>query len=292
MKRYLKHALAAAFVVLTMATTACSGIDVQAQSAKTITIAEVSGYDDDVAVTRLWKHLLEQKGYTVEIQNLDLGAGFAGMARGDIDAYMAVWLPATHSVYMKQYQDQLHVIKPSYYDNDRMVLAVPDSVDEQTISDVAANPGTYGGRIVGIEPGSGEMEILRNDVMPKYGMDEFNLVDGSTPAMLAALKKAANAKQPTVAALWTPHWAFDTLPIRPLEDDKGAWPKPDGSHVVVSKQFTSEHAQVAEWFSNTRFTDDQLTSLMAAVHSAENPDAGVEKWLAENQDVVASWTKG
>lgn len=214
----LKFALA---LVPLVAIASCSNIDTPSSSGRTITLSQVDGFDDDVAVTSLWKHLLEEEGYTVNIQSLDLAAAFTGMSRGDVDGYMAAWLPSTHGQYVEKYKNDLTVLDP-YYDNDKLVLAVPDFVDAKTISDVAADPGEYGNQVVGIEPGAGMMGLLRDDVMPAYGMDGMNLVEGSTPAMLAELKNAVRDHEPVVAALWTPHWAFAQMDIRPLEDDKGA----------------------------------------------------------------------
>src|SRR5690625_3757274 len=166
MMRLLRNVLITGCVVAMLGITSCSGIDVREQARKTITIAEGSGYDDDVAVTRLWKHLLEQRGYIVEIENLDLAPGFAGMARGDIDAYMTTWLPTTHREHVDKFRDQLHVVDPNdpYYDNNRLDLAVPEFVDATKISDVAGKPEDYEGRIVGIEPGASQMGILKDEL--------------------------------------------------------------------------------------------------------------------------------
>lgn len=272
-----------------LASCSSTSFDSGSSSDKSITIAQVDGFDDDVAVTALWKHLLEAKGYTVTIQSLDLAAAFTGMSRGDIDAYLDAWLPSTHGQYVNKYKSDLTVLDP-YYTNDRLVLAVPDFVPAKTISDVASDPGTYGNQIVGIEPGSGEMEVLRKTVMPAYGMSQVDLVEGSTPAMLAELKSAVRDHKPVVAALWTPHWAFAQMKIRVLEDDKHAWPAPDGSQIVLSNDYAKDHTQVTDWFRNTKLTDDQLSSLMADIHAAGSADQGVKTWLKDNSEVVGDWT--
>lgn len=279
-----------AFISL-VALTSCSNSDAPNSSSKTITIAQVEGWDDDVAITALWKHLLEEKGYTVNLVSLDVAVAFTGMSRGDVDAYMGAWLPSTHKAYLAKVKQDVTVLKP-WNTNDRMVLAVPDFVDAKTISEVASNPSEYGNQIVGIEPGAGEMEILPRDVMPAYGMGKWDLVKGSTPAMLAQLKKAVQNRTPIVTALWTPHWAFSEMDIRPLVDDKHAWPAADGTSIVLSNEFAQANPEVVSWFRNTQLTDEQTTSLMGEVHSATSPAAAVKTWLKDNGDVVAHWTEG
>ncbi|MFC7739999.1 hypothetical protein ACFQXA_02055 [Nocardiopsis composta] len=56
-------------------------------------------------------------------------------------------------------------------------------------------------------------------------------------------------------------------------------------------RFASDGRQVTEWSARTEFTGDRLTSLMAEIDEAGDPDTGVETWPAESEDAVASWTQ-
>ena len=69
------------------------------------------------------------------------------------------------------------------------------------------------------------------------------------------------------------------MPIKALEDDRQGWPKPDGSHVVLSKKFAEKHADVRGWMENSKLTDEQYASLMLAVSEAKDPAEGAKKWL-------------
>lgn len=286
----------AAFIgcaALLASASACSGVSSAGSqpSAKTVTVATVAGYDDTVAVTGLWQELLSEHGYTLQTKQVDLAAGFSGIARGDLDGYLNAWLPTTHGTYVAKYKDQLDILPQPFFNNDRLVLVAPKSVPENTISEVVNNASKYGNKLLGIEAGSGEMKILP-DVLQKYGAtDKLNLIAGSTPATLAALKDASAKNQPLVAALWTPHWAFASMPIKVLQDDLGGWPKPDGSYVVLSKQFASKNPDVAKWMGNFKITDDQFSSLMLDVSQAKDPVEGAKKWLetAENRKAADSW---
>jgi glycine betaine/proline transport system substrate-binding protein len=289
--------LSSALLVAPLVGCAAQAEESTPQGSKSITIAEAPGYDDDIAVNALWTKLLKDKGYAVKSVNIDLAAGFAGISQGDIDAYMDAWLPTTHGVYVDKFKDKLTIVnlaenKP-YQANNRLVLAVPDYMPEKTISDLAKSPTSYGSQIVGIEAGSGEMRLLP-DLMKTYGLSEnVKLISGSTPAMLAALSKAIAAKEPIVAALWTPHWAFAKMPIRVLEDDKKAWPPADGSYIVLNKKYASENPEVVKWFSRMKLNDEQMAKLMLDVSEGKTKAAGVDKWLEDkaNKELAESWTK-
>lgn len=295
-KQTIGAILACAVLTTTMSACSGAGAGTQAQtSQKTITVAEVPGFDDTVAVTALWTELLSEHGYNLETKTVDLAAGFSGIARGDLDGYLNAWLPSTHASYVEKYKDDLVVLDKNgpFFDNDRLVLAVPESVEENTISEVIANAEKYDSRIVGIEAGAGMMKLLP-DVLKTYGAEgKLNIVAGSTPAALAALKDGAAKNKPVVATLWTPHWAFASMPIKALEDDMSGWPKPDGSYVVLSKKFNEEEPQVAEWMSKSKLTEEQFASLMLAVSETKTAAEGAKKWLedAENRKAVDAWFK-
>jgi ABC-type proline/glycine betaine transport system substrate-binding protein len=52
------------------------------------------------------------------------------------------------------------------------------------------------------------MKTVRDQVMPAYGLGDYQLVEGRSPAMYASLDAAVKQKQPIVVPLWQPHWAF------------------------------------------------------------------------------------
>ena len=181
---------AIACVAVAASISACSGAAPAASTndAKTVTFATVPGFDDTVAVTGLWSVLLKEHGYNVETKSVDLAAGFSGIARGDIDGCLNTWLPTTHAVFIDKYKNDLVILDKPFFANDRMVLAVPDFVEENTITDLVRNADKYDSKLIGIEAGSGEMKLLPG-VLAKYSaQDKLKVIEGSTPAALAALK--------------------------------------------------------------------------------------------------------
>ena len=177
--------LAGLMALLLASVTGCSGSSGQGSGggSRDISISVIAGWDEDVAASNLWKSLLEERGYTVELRELDIASTFTGVANGQVDLYMDAWLPTTHQAYWDRWKDRLEVV--STWQEGRNTVVVPDYVtDVNTLADLEGKAARFDGRIVGIEAGAGEMEAMREKVIPTYGLTDFNLVEGSSPAML------------------------------------------------------------------------------------------------------------
>jgi glycine betaine/proline transport system substrate-binding protein len=259
---------------------------------KNVSISIVAGWDEDVAATYMWKELLEQRGYTVNVQELDVASTFTGVANGQIDLYLDAWLPFTHQSYWDRFQDKLEVV--STWSEGRNVLVVPDYVDVNSIADLKARSAEFGGRLVGIEAGAGEMKAVREKVMPAYGLDNYTLVEGSSPAMLATLDSSIKQRQPVVVTLWQPHWAFSRYSLKVLEDPQGAWGQPDQMKAVATKGWSASNPELAGWLKNFKLSSDQIASMMVKLQDAGkgNEQAGAKQWISENQQVVDAWFSG
>ncbi len=292
--------LAGLMVLMSLSVAACSGQTASVGGSasgkdsgdgggKSVSIAVVPGWDDAVAVTYLWKELLEQRDYSVKVQELDVASTFAGVANGQVDMYLDAWLPVTHEAYWTRFENKLEVV--TEWSSGQNLLAVPEYVDADSVDDLKGRAPEFGGRIVGIEAGAGLMRATREQAMPKYGLDDYQLVEGSSPAMLAALNTAIKKKEPNVVTLWQPHWAFSKYPIKVLEDPEGAFGKPDDIRGVATKGFSADQAEIAGWMKKFKLTPDQLGSAMLAIREGGegNEQESIKKWIADNKEVVDAW---
>ncbi|WP_329389675.1 ABC transporter permease/substrate binding protein [Streptomyces sp. NBC_01716] len=250
-------------------------------------------WDEGIASTFLWKELLERRGYEVEATQYEAGALYTGQANGQIDIQTDSWLPTTHATYWAKYQDKLEDMG-SWYDETSLELSVPGYVKGvDSLADLKGKAGQFKGRIIGIEPSAGEMGILKDKVLKEYGLEgEYKVVDGSTPGMLAELKRAYEKKEPVVVTLWSPHWAYNTYDLKKLKDPKETWGKGDGVHTLARKGFSADNPGVAKWLKNFEMTEDQLTSLEAEIQGAgkgKEQDA-VRAWLKDNPGLADKWT--
>ncbi|MEU8947168.1 ABC transporter permease/substrate binding protein [Streptomyces sp. NPDC048489] len=246
-------------------------------------------WDEGVASTFLWKEILEERGFDVDTKQFDAGPLYTSLAQGDVDFETDSWLPTTHAEYWKKYGKQLDDLG-SWYGPTSLELTVPSYMKGvDSLEDLKGKAGTFGGKITGIESSAGMMGLLKNKVLKEYGLDkEYKVVDSSTPAMLAELKRAYAKKQPVVVTLWSPHWAYSDYDLKKLKDPKGAWGKGDGVHTLARKGFAQDNPVVGKWLKNFKLTEKQLTGLEAEINKVgkgKQQDA-VRTWLKKNPGVV------
>ncbi|GGW97221.1 ABC transporter permease/substrate binding protein [Streptomyces noursei] len=255
---------------------------------KPITLGYVN-WDEGKATTYLWKEILEQRGYKPKVQALEAGPLFAGQARGDIDVQTNAWLPVTHAEYWNKYKDKLEDLG-TWYDKTSLEIAVPSYVkDVRTLDDLKGRAAEFGGRITGIEPGAGEMKILKDKVLKDYGLGgEYQVQESSTASMLSELDRAIHNKKPIAVTLWSPHWAYDKYQLTKLKDPKGSFGSGDGLHLIGRKGFGKDLPEVAKWMKSFHLDEKQLTSLENDIKSAGegHEQDGVRTWLKKNPGLV------
>ncbi|MEV7503363.1 ABC transporter permease/substrate binding protein [Streptomyces sp. NPDC093018] len=270
-------------------TSEASGTDVG--KGKEIKIGYIP-WDEGIASTFLWKEILQERGFKVTTTQYAAGPLYTGLATGQIDFETDSWLPTTHAEYWKKYGKQLDDLG-KWYGPTSLELSVPSYVkDVNSLADLKAHASEFGGKIVGIEPSAGEMSLLKTKVLKEYGLSgSYQVIDGSTPAMLAELKRAYARKQPVLVTLWSPHWAYSSYDLKKLQDPKGAWGKGDGVHTLSRKGFAGDNPRVADWLKNFSMTEKQLTGLEAKIQGAgkgKEQDA-VRSWLRANPGLVDKW---
>lgn len=292
MSRTVRLGLPALLLTSALALTACSGETVTATGGggadgKSIDIGYIA-WDESIANTYLWKELLEKQGYTVNLFQLEVAALYSGVAQGDLDVFMSS-TPLVHEDYYDEFSDQFHQVG-QWYDTLVQGVAVPDYVDLTTMEELAADPDAVGGRIIGIEPGSGLMRMLKDAAVEDYGLDAFEIVDGSTPAMLASLDTAIAQEKPIAVTLWNPHWALNKYPVHLLEDSEQSFGEPDVYTSIVSQEFMDSEDPFLEQLERFHMTPEQLLGLEQMISETGDEEKAVVEWISQNEDVVAEWT--
>ncbi|MEU7048366.1 ABC transporter permease/substrate binding protein [Streptomyces eurythermus] len=270
-------------------TSEASGTDVG--KGKEIRIGYIP-WDEGIASTFLWKEILQERGFKVSTTQYAAGPLYTGLATGQLDFQTDSWLPTTHAEYWTKYGDKLDDLG-KWYGPTSLELSVPSYVkDVNSLADLEKHASEFDGKIIGIEPSAGMMSLLKSTVLKKYGLEgTYDVVDGSTPAMLAELKRAYARHQPVLVTLWSPHWAYSDYDLKKLEDPKGAWGKGDGVHSLARKGFTADNPLVGRWLKDFSMTEEQLTGLEARIQKAgkgKEQDA-VRGWLRDHPGLVDKW---
>ncbi|MFF8728525.1 ABC transporter permease/substrate binding protein [Streptomyces sp. NPDC015171] len=249
-------------------------------------------WDEGIASTFLWKEILEQRGFKVTTTQYAAGPLYTGLATGQLDFETDSWLPTTHAEYWAKYGKRLDDLG-KWFGPTSLELTVPSYVkDVNSLADLKDHADEFDGKIIGIEPSAGMMGLLKDKVLKRYGLEgSFDVVDGSTPAMLAELKRAYARKDPVVVTLWSPHWAYSDYDLKKLKDPKGAWGAGDGVHTLARKGFAADNPQVGAWLKDFSMTEEQLTGLEARIQKSgkgKEQDA-VRDWLRQHPGLLDKW---
>ncbi|MGV9250311.1 ABC transporter permease/substrate binding protein [Streptomyces sp. NPDC003697] len=250
-------------------------------------------WDEDIAVTHLWKRVLERRGYRLNLKQMDVGPVYTGLASGDIDVNFDAWLPYAQKNYWDRSKDRITDLG-TWYRPTSLEIAVPSYVkDVRSLEDLKGKSALFGGRIIGIEPGTGEMNLLKNKVLPGYGLDkEYEVVDGSTPAMLAELKRAYAQKKPVAVVLWSPHWAYSEYHLTKLKDGRKLFGEGNTIRTVSSRSFPGRYPQLTKWIKNFRMSEDELGSLEGEINKRGqgHEQEAVDAWLKRHPDMIGRMT--
>lgn len=249
-----------------------------------------TNWAENIAVTNMWKVILADEGYDLELKMLDMGTQMAALANGEIDISPEIWLPVQDASYLEQYKDKSNFSEETWYDNAKVGLVVPAYMDDiNSIEDLNANKEEFEGEITGFEPGAGTMEVTEQ-LIKDYELD-FELIPSSEPAMITEIAEAIKNEEAIVAPLWSPHRVFSEMDLKYLEDPKKVYGDVEKIHHATRQGFADDFPEVDKWLKNWKMDDDSIGSLMSYVNEAEEPLAGAEKWVEDNQDLVSEWIK-
>ena len=204
--------------------------------------------------------------------------------------------PLTHADYLEQYGEDIEA-HGCWYDNAKLTLAVNEDSPAQSIADLAEMGDEYGNRIVGIEAGAGLTKTTEESAIPTYGLEDYEFIVSSTPAMLSELKKATDSGDNILVTLWRPHWAYDAFPVRDLEDPEGAMGEAELIYNFTRSGFSDDHPKAGQLLKNLVIDDEALSSLENVMFSEENYngedlDGAVEEWAGDNAEFFENWKSG
>ncbi|NAO96033.1 MULTISPECIES: glycine betaine ABC transporter substrate-binding protein [unclassified Halomonas] len=267
-----------------------AGLSITASANDTLTIG-TNNWAENIAVSHMWQQLLEEQGYDVELTTTGKSVLFSGLANGDLDISLEVWLPHGDAQYIEPYKDRVDV-HDAWFDGAQDELVVPAYMEDiNSISDLKDNAGRfdYQGEptILGIESGSaisGETE----NAIKSYNLP-FRQLNSSGPAMLAALEEAYANEAPIAVTLWQPHWAYAQYDLKALEDPKKSYGGGDDIMWMSPKGFGEEHPEVTQMLDTWHMSHDQLADLMLTIENLGDPTQGAKQWIEEHRDLIDGW---
>ena len=258
---------------------------------KTLKIVYVE-LDCATASSNLAKAVLEDKlGYKVELLPVTQPILWTSMASGDADAMVTAWLPDTHAAMYGKVKNQVEMLG-KLVGGARLGLAVPDYVPLKSIDELDANADKFKGRIVGIDPGSGLMQLTEK-ALKDYGIKQLQLVEGSGTIMTSSLAEAIRKQEWIVVTAWSPHWMFGRWQMHYLDDPLGSLGKEEGIFKVGRKGLKKDHPDAWAFLTNFRYEDPtQLQRLMNwNQEKGADPLQNARRFMKENPQLVEAWLK-
>ena len=145
--------------------------------------------------------------------------------------------------------------------------------------------------IIGIDPGAGLMKAT-NQAISDYELEDWTLVEGSSAAMTASLKKAYDKEEPIIITGWTPHWMFNAYDLKYLEDPKGSFGEDENIHTIARNGLKDDMPEAYTVLDNFHWTTDDMGVVMMDIYDGEDPEDAAESWVKDNADKVSEWTNG
>lgn len=170
-----------------------------------------------------------------------------------------------------------------------MILSLPkDTPVNQNTNEIGAKTDY---KIIGIEPGAGLMKLTK-DAMKDYKLEDWKLVEGSSAAMVAELKKAYANQEPIIITGWSPHWMFSSFNLKYLDDPNGSFGGVEDIHTLVRKDLKQDAPGAYEILDQFNWETTDMENVMVDIANGLDPGKAAEKWINGNQDKIDQWTKG
>ncbi|MFT4437773.1 glycine betaine ABC transporter substrate-binding protein [Caballeronia sp. 15715] len=254
---------------------------------KTVVKLGTMGWEDLMPMSLITKRVLEKEGYQVQVTSFsEWGIAYSALVRGDVDILISQ-INYTASDYWTKNKERLEKISVVSHGL-RQGIVVPAYMPIDSLDQLNSIKDQVGGKIVGIEPGSGLMRETA-EAIKQYGL-EYTLVDGSTAAMVAQLQSSIERKQPLVTMLWTPSWMDQKFKVKYLNDPKHVFAPPQTYYFIAKKGFSVANPRVREILASEYIPIDDITKINGAVKDGKTMEQAADDWVKQNSVLVDKWT--
>ena len=253
---------------------------------KNVNLAYVE-WDTEVASTNVVGQVLEDLGYDVTLTPLDNGIMWEAISKGEVDGMVSAWLPQTHAPQVEKYKDVLDDLGENLT-GAKIGMVVPSYMDVNSIEDLTNEADKT---ITGIEPGANMTAATENAYKVYPNLEGWTVLTSSGGAMTAALKQAIENNEEIIVTGWSPHWKFNAFDLKYIDDPKGIYGAEEYIGTFARKGFKEDNPEAYSVLDNFHWTAEDIESVMFDIMEGTDPKDAAKKWIKENEDKVAEWTK-
>ncbi|WP_342246208.1 choline ABC transporter substrate-binding protein [Pseudomonas sp. OTU5201] len=272
--------------------------NVQAEDASCATVKFGDPGWSDIAVTNgVARFLLDGLGYRTETSTLAVPIIFAGLHKGQIDAFLGNWMPAQQSNYDKFVAAGSVDKVAQNLSGTEYTLAVPRYAFDagvKTFADLDKFADKFDRKLYGIASGSPANESIRQMIAnDEFGLGDWKLVESSEQAMLVQVGRAVKREQFVVFLGWTPHPMNVQYDMAYLKGGEKYFGESGSVNTLARKGFTAQCPNVGRLLANLQFTQEMENAIMDQVlNSNADNDAAIKTWLKANPAVIDGWLQG
>ncbi|HWK22428.1 MAG TPA: glycine betaine ABC transporter substrate-binding protein [Ureibacillus sp.] len=256
-------------------------------TSKEINLAYVE-WDTEVASTNVVGKVLEDLGYDVTLTPLDNAIMWEAVSKGEADAMVAGWLPNTHASQYAEYKESLDELGENLT-GAKIGLVVPSYMEVDSIEELTDEANMT---ITGIEPGAGVMAATEQAITDYENLNDWELLPSSSGAMTVALGQAIENKEEVIVTGWSPHWKFSSYDLKYLEDPKGVFGGEETINTFARQGLEEDMPEAYKVLDAFNWTTEDIESVMLDINGGTDPEEAAEKWINDNAEKVAEWTKG
>ncbi|WP_053213211.1 choline ABC transporter substrate-binding protein [Pseudomonas sp. Q12-87] len=260
----------------------------------------VVNWTDVIATSALTQVMLDGLGYKTKQTSASQQIIFAGIRDQRLDLFLGYWNPLmTQTITPFVEAKQVKVLTEPSLKDARATLAVPTYLADKglkTFADIAKFEKELGGKIYGIEPGSGaNTQIKAMIAKNQFGLGKFQLVESSEAGMLAAVDRAVRRKEAVVFFGWAPHPMNVNVQMTYLTGSEDALGPNEGMATVwtvTAPDYAQQCPNVGRLLSNLTFTAEDESRMMQPLLDHKDPLESARQWLKDHPQDKQRWLEG
>ncbi|NWA04686.1 choline ABC transporter substrate-binding protein [Pseudomonas gingeri] len=260
----------------------------------------VVNWTDVIATSAMTQVLLDGLGYQVKQTSASQQIIFAGIRDQRLDMFLGYWNPLmTQTITPFVEGKQVKVLAEPSLKDARATLAVPTYLADKglkTFADIAKFEKELGGKIYGIEPGSGANTQIKEMIAKnQFGLGKFQLVESSEAAMLSAVDRAVRRKEAVVFFGWAPHPMNVNVQMTYLTGSENALGPNEGMATVwtvTAPTYAAQCPNVNKLLTNLTFTAEDESRMMQPLLDHKDALESAKQWLKDHPQDKARWLEG
>lgn len=260
----------------------------------------VVNWTDVIATSAMTNVLLDDLGYNVKQTSASQQIIFAGIRDQRLDMFLGYWNPLmTQTITPFVEQKQVRVLDQPSLKDARATLAVPTYLADKglkSFADIARFKKELGGKIYGIEPGSGANTQIKDMIAKnRFGLGDFQLVESSEAGMLSAVTRAVKRNEAIVFFGWAPHPMNVNQDMTYLSGSEDALGPNEGMATVwtvTAPDYASRCPNVDKLLGNLTFTAADESRMMQPLLEHKDAFDSARQWLKDHPQDRQRWLQG